>query len=234
MKLLTHIKLESSIVSTTLFVIGAIISAGALYEYQNSPERITMLQICMTVGLTLFMGLIAIHFTARSIRQTVVYLERKKEQEVQRESERESASELDIEKLAGVQNDPQAFIVEISRQLEAGQAALYVAADTVVNLKYSYALSHDHAGTYSCNVGEGLVGRVASSGSSLYIDKVPEGYITIFSGLGSASPRFLVLVPLVSDGETKGVLELALFKPLTENTIRQLESIGRSWAKADL
>ncbi len=238
MKLATHIKLEAQIISTSLFVCGIIISAGAMFEYQNNPEGITMLQICMTVGLTFFLGLISIHCTARSIRQTVVYLERKKSEKEQEKTIEKDEEQLTMESLHDIltqgSNISHSLVHEIARQLEAGQAALYTATDSLLEVTAGYALDSEEAKKYSCSFGEGLVGRTAATGQSLYIDQLPERYITIYSGLGSASPTFLALIPLVHEQQTIGVLELALFKPVTHATMLQLENIGKAWAKAGL
>ena len=61
--------------------------------------------------------------------------------------------------------------------------------------------------------GEGLVGRALASGELAQIDDLPPDYLVIKSGLGQASPKQLLLLPLVHFGRKQGVLELALFKP---------------------
>jgi methyl-accepting chemotaxis protein len=238
MKLTNHIQLESSIIATTLFVTGVILSIGALFEYQRDSSVITIPQICMTVGLTFFLGLIAIHFTARSIKQTVVYLERQRKETEQVDEKVDTENQLDVapveRALTQNENRNTLLINELSRQLEAGQAALYVREGESLVIKAGYAITNDQMTKYSCTIGEGLVGRVAATAQSLYVDNLPERYITIYSGLGSASPRFLVIVPLVDENEAKGVLELALFKPVTRGTMQQLEEIGKMWARVGL
>ncbi len=238
MKLTTLLKLEFPLVSTALFVAGIVISTGALFEYYGDPGKITIPQVGMTVGLTFLLGLISIHLTAKSIKQAVVYLERKKVAQQEEESVVATNEQLEPEPLMQIleqeSNRSRRVINELARQLEAGQAALYIASENNLEVSEGYALSNDDVKRYACHLGEGLVGRVASAGQSLYIDNLPERYITVHSGLGSASPTFLAIIPLVADHETKGVLELALFKPLTQATILQLENIGKAWAKAGL
>ena len=68
----------------------------------------------------------------------------------------------------------------------------------------------------SFKAGEGLVGQAWLSGELLLIDDVPDGYLTIRSGLGESAPRQLVLLPLVHFGKKCGVVELGLLKPCTE------------------
>jgi methyl-accepting chemotaxis protein len=72
---------------------------------------------------------------------------------------------------------------------------------------------------------------VAASGKSVYIDEVPEGYINIISGLGTSSPRYLLITPLTKGGDVKGVLEVATFQPLTERKRKQLEEMASMLAQ---
>jgi CheY-like chemotaxis protein/signal transduction histidine kinase/HAMP domain-containing protein len=58
--------------------------------------------------------------------------------------------------------------------------------------------------------GEGLIGQSGTSSDLRFIDDLPADYLKIRSGLGEASPRQLVLVPLVHFERRVGVLELAL------------------------
>lgn len=238
MKIRSLLKSESPIIASTLFFTGIITSAGALYEHQTYHAMVTLHQVNVIIALTFFLGLVSIHFTAKSIKQTVVYLEHKKEQDHKQQKTSHSENQLTmdaIEEILQSRKDvSQNLINELSRQLQGGQAALYVANGTTLELKCGYALSDDPAAKYTYTSGEGLIGRVAREGKSLYIDKLPEGYITIFSGLGSASPDYLAIVPLQSENEIKGVLEIALFRPLSGSTLLQLENIGKAWVQAGL
>jgi len=64
------------------------------------------------------------------------------------------------------------------------------------------------------------------------IDSLPPEYITASSTLGSASPKFLVIIPFLSHEKLYGVIELAYFKPVDEAQIRLLENIQESIAMA--
>ena len=233
----TQIKFRPAAISTALYIAGIIISSGALYEYQLDPSEVPVTRICLNIGVTFFMGLIAIHFTARSIKQTTVYLQ--KQQANIRSDERTADSDNQLtmapinEILQGA-NVSHRLIQELASQLQAGQVALFVASGPVLELKSGFALASDRSLDCTFNFGEGLVGSVAKEGRSLYIDALPHGYITVFSGLGSASPTFLAVIPLRSNDETKGVLEIALFRPLSASTLNELENIGKAWAQAGL
>ncbi|WP_411108989.1 HAMP domain-containing protein [Streptomyces sp. c-19] len=63
--------------------------------------------------------------------------------------------------------------------------------------------------------GEGLVGQAARGRCPLVVDPVPPGYVTISSGVGSAEPRALIVLPVVVEGQVLGAVELASLQPFT-------------------
>jgi len=64
-------------------------------------------------------------------------------------------------------------------------------------------------------LGEGLPGQVAKDGKILNLKAVPEGYITIRTGLGQASPNSLIIFPVKVENKLLGVIELASFHEFT-------------------
>jgi putative methionine-R-sulfoxide reductase with GAF domain len=75
----------------------------------------------------------------------------------------------------------------------------------------------------SYEFGEGLIGQSAAGARTLYVDDIPEGYIKIISGLGSASPKYLLIVPMKQQDHATGVLEIASFIPLSEDQRKFVE-----------
>ncbi len=67
-------------------------------------------------------------------------------------------------------------------------------------------------------MGEGITGQVAKNQKFLLIDNVPDNYITIVSGLGEGTPRYLAFMPIIDEGKTIGVIEFASFHKLPEPT----------------
>ncbi|WP_395366038.1 HAMP domain-containing protein [Streptomyces sp. YH02] len=63
--------------------------------------------------------------------------------------------------------------------------------------------------------GEGLVGQAARDRHALVVDPVPPGYATVSSGIGSAEPRALIVLPIVVEDQVLGALEVASLQPLT-------------------
>ncbi len=79
-------------------------------------------------------------------------------------------------------------------------------------------------------LGEGLVGQCAVDKEKILLSSVPLDYIKIFSGLGAAPPQNILVLPVIFEGQVKGVLELASFERFSathEALLDQLtESIG--------
>lgn len=76
-----------------------------------------------------------------------------------------------------------------------------------------YGLSAE-ASVEELGVNEGITGKCFSSGKALYMESLPDKYFSISSGLGSAEPKDLALLPLINDQKVIGVVEIASFKPL--------------------
>jgi methyl-accepting chemotaxis protein len=61
---------------------------------------------------------------------------------------------------------------------------------------------------------ESLIGQVFLERATLQVNRIPAEYLEITSGLGDATPKSLLIVPLVVDNDTYGVLEIASFTEL--------------------
>jgi len=190
---------------TTIYFLGVLASVCVMYAHEVEAWY-------MVVAVTMFSGILAIYFTARAKEEIVVYLEKKAEKVVVNEKVDDSSQLTDI----GVGTDPQLVLNQICDKLNAGQGAIYQLNDDELKLTYGYAVGDQ---TTSYKLGEGLVGRVAAAKERLYLDQLPEGYITVFSGLGNASPRRLALIPIKN-----GVIEIATFNEINEATLKYIET----------
>ncbi len=79
-------------------------------------------------------------------------------------------------------------------------------------------------------LGQGLVGQAAIEKKPIFMTDVPDHYINITSGLGIANPNSLLIVPLKSNEEIVGVIEMASFDLFTDNDVEFLEKVGESIA----
>src|SRR5690606_16247046 len=79
-------------------------------------------------------------------------------------------------------------------------------------------------------MGEGLIGQCAQEKERIMLTNVPRDYIRISSGLGSAPPLNIIILPVLFEGNIKAVIELSSFETFANihmNFLEQLtESIG--------
>ncbi|RZA01537.1 MAG: GAF domain-containing protein, partial [Proteobacteria bacterium] len=80
--------------------------------------------------------------------------------------------------------------------------------------------------------GQGLVGQVAREKKLREIDNLPADYIKVSSGTGESSPRSIVIVPLMADGLTQGVLELAYLQNPSPQSVTLLSEANELMAVA--
>jgi hypothetical protein len=67
--------------------------------------------------------------------------------------------------------------------------------------------------------GETLLGQVTKNKKILSVQKIPDDYVEVISGLGNSQPTDLLFLPILNDDdECIGLFELASFKPIKYNT----------------
>ncbi len=79
----------------------------------------------------------------------------------------------------------------------------------------------------SFKVGEGITGQVAKNKTLMHLTSIPEGYLKIQSGLGKSSPTNLLIIPLLLNKETIGIIELASFQVFDEETVWTFKNLAK-------
>ena len=90
----------------------------------------------------------------------------------------------------------------------------------------SYADSFDLP--ESIVLGKGLVGQCAKENQRILLSDVPSGYMPIHSSLGASKPATIVVLPVLFEGQTKAVIELASLHRFTEAHLSFLEQLTQS------
>lgn len=117
-------------------------------------------------------------------------------------------------------------IALLCKQLNAPMGALFVRDEAGLYLAGTYAYDLSHATQRHFRFGEGFIGQAAAEKRLLRIHPVPAGYLRIRSGLGEATPHTLLLLPLIFQDETYGVVELAALEAFPASAEAFLEKIG--------
>ena len=123
------------------------------------------------------------------------------------------------------------FLSALIKYLNANQGMIYLLKEEKQNkplleLVSAYAWDRKKYLSDTIEPGEGLVGQVAIEKDKIYIVDVPDDFVKITSGLGDANPRSVLIVPLISNDELFGVIEIASFKPLAPHEIDFVEKLA--------
>ncbi len=79
-------------------------------------------------------------------------------------------------------------------------------------------------------IGDGLIGACAFEKKKSYITNIPDNYAEIRSGLGTASPKSILIVPLLMENNLIGVIELASLNEIEPFDIEFVEKVSESIA----
>jgi PAS domain S-box-containing protein len=128
------------------------------------------------------------------------------------------------------------IISNLVKYISANQGALYIYekndGEEFLEMVSCYAYDRKKFILRKFDVGEGLIGQCYLEKDVVYMTSVPQNYTFITSGLGDATPRNIVLVPLIVNEATYGVVELASFHMIENHQIEFLQKVGESIASA--
>ncbi|ETT31521.1 multi-sensor hybrid histidine kinase [Paenibacillus sp. FSL R5-192] len=120
------------------------------------------------------------------------------------------------------------FLNELAMLFEVPYSVLYYWKDNRLLRLAAYAGDGEKErslGKVSLAPGEGLVGQSAVEKRVLRMNDLPQNYIRISSGLGYTSATSLTVVPVLFEGRTIAVIELASMKPLQENDMKLMQEL---------
>ncbi len=80
--------------------------------------------------------------------------------------------------------------------------------------------------------GVGLVGTCAVEKMPIFLNKLPDDYINVFSGLGRSKPRTLAILPMLYDNELIAIIEIAFISELKPHEMELLNVISPTIASS--
>ncbi len=123
-----------------------------------------------------------------------------------------------------------------AKSLKAQQCSLYIVEgeddDRCLHLAACYAYERKKWKEKKIEIGDGLLGQAFLEGDVVQLKNVPQGYTEITSGLGHATPRHLVIVPVKYEQQVAGMLEVASLQDFDQQHIEFLKKAGEFLASA--
>ncbi len=114
----------------------------------------------------------------------------------------------------------------LARYIDAAMGVAYAADEQgQLNLLEAYAFEATAPASRSFRPGEGIVGQAARDDELRVLSDMPQGYVTVRSGLGMASPRHLLVVPFSSEGRCMGVFEFGLLEPPVSQALELMRRV---------
>ncbi|SNS69129.1 Signal transduction histidine kinase [Noviherbaspirillum humi] len=101
-------------------------------------------------------------------------------------------------------------------------------ADARLRMVASYGYRPSKRVPTSFLPGEGLVGQCALEKMRIWLTNVPRDYIAVSSGLGSAPPTNIVVLPILFEQQVKAVIEIASLDRFTETHLSFLDQLMES------
>ncbi len=129
----------------------------------------------------------------------------------------------------------QRLLTELVKYLGYNQGGVFLLSNSDGNnnkleMVAAYAYDREKATNINISSDEGLLSAVCFEKQSIYMNDLPANYMNISSGLGNAGPRCLFLVPLITDNQVIGAIELASFTEMKEYEREFIEKIAENFA----
>ncbi|MDF2790838.1 MAG: sensor hybrid histidine kinase [Neobacillus sp.] len=101
-------------------------------------------------------------------------------------------------------------------------------SDQYLTRMSSYASLSTEQERKQFRLGEGLIGQCALLKRPIHLNQVPDDYLKIGSGLGEASPKTIMILPVLFEEQVLAVIEIASFDTLTPIQIKLLEKVNNN------
>lgn len=127
------------------------------------------------------------------------------------------------------------LISQLVKYIKANQGAFFIIndefmADKHIEMIACYAYERRKFSDKRIEWGEGIIGAAILEQQTIFMTDVPKSYVNITSGLGQATPRSMLVVPLKINDEVHGVLEIGSLQPIEKYIIEFVEKVAESVA----
>lgn len=122
-----------------------------------------------------------------------------------------------------------AIIKFVIRKIEALQGAFYVINDETqqIELTNSFAYNRKKYLKGAYRSGEGLIGQAVAEQDLVLRTEIPADYLSISSGIiGERKPACLLIMPLITNEEVYGVIEVAGFVRFDETRVKFIRELS--------
>lgn len=173
---------------------------------------------------------------SRSVNLMVNHIKASTEEEFRRKWVNEGYSDFvellrDFSDLKSIAQAALTYLIKYTNMI---QGAVFVINNDenqdYLNLEASYAYSRKKSINLRIEIGEGLVGQVVLEKEMIYLTDVPQDYVNITSGLGTANPACILILPLIHNEKVEAVLEMASFLYLEDYMLEFIKRCGTSLA----
>jgi signal transduction histidine kinase len=125
------------------------------------------------------------------------------------------------------------IISTLVRYLDANQGGIFILnddnpSDIYIELMASFAYNRSRFHQKKIKLGDGIIGACFLEKESIFMTKIPDDYMQIRSGLGTANPSCLLVVPLKTENNVIGIIEVASFNILQKHEIEFIEKVSEN------
>ncbi|HWJ06276.1 MAG TPA: HAMP domain-containing protein, partial [Steroidobacteraceae bacterium] len=122
------------------------------------------------------------------------------------------------------------LLTELAPLVHAHQGTIYhlAVSDEVAELSLLSTYAQSAGLAQRIGIGEGLVGQCAAEKRRILLSDVPSDFVKIESSLGEARRVSVVVLPVLFEGETKAVIELASLQSFSAGSLAFLDLLTQS------
>jgi signal transduction histidine kinase/HAMP domain-containing protein/ActR/RegA family two-component response regulator len=131
-----------------------------------------------------------------------------------------------------IESVAQLIMSELTPLVDAQHGAFYMIESDEGGQRLQLIASYGFGGrktlSSSYRLKESLIGQCAFEKKRILLGQVPDDFLYIATGMGQATPRSVVVLPVLFEGETKAVIELATFGQFSSNHLTFLDQLMAS------